>query len=252
MATRTLTSLETSSTTAQSYINYANSAGNDPYSRDVIQDIMELFKEMAEEVKNAKQEASKKLDPFAVVVGVGTGILSSSFGTFSAFAVGVAAAYAWQNGSAIVNTAKKVYESILEAPVLSPLPPNRDECILINKTPISRNWWKKESSHSEGNLDVNFGNEVMTFRFNLNDSEYPISKEDLLTLYTIMCRKLENKTLDPQRCKNILFQMETVSVPFDDRSSVMGLLKRKQKAYGLVRALNIHCDRLLGFKADKL
>lgn len=213
-------------------------------------DIMRLLDEMSEDVKKAKAEAAKKLDPSDVVVGVGAGVMFSSLGTFSALALGVTAAYAWHNGSTIADTTKKVYNYFFGTPLPPPDPMRTDEVIRVNLNQQSSGyygWMKGRASYTYGSVDVNFGGgDIHQLRFDLNQRDYPISKEDLFTFYSSMMVKLGDGRLKPERCKEILGQLESSVVSRGGLNpNVKGLIKERQAANGLVKALHQYCDKLL-------
>ena len=212
-------------------------------------DIMKLLNEMSRDIKKAKDEAARKFDLSDMAVGIGAGVLLSSVGTVSAVAAGVTAAYSWHNGTTIAATTKKVYGYFFGEPEAPKQPMRLDELTRIKFDERSSGyfgaWVKGRASNTLGTLDVNLGTEIVPLRFNLNDAEYPISKEDLFGLYTNMHRQLGAKTLSPERCKDILQNLQTIR--FDRGgalSAVTGAIKPEQAANGLVRALRKYVDKL--------
>jgi hypothetical protein len=213
------------------------------------EDVMQLLSEMSDDVKKAKTEALKKLDPTDVVVGVGTGVLLSSLGTFSALAIGVTASYAWHNGTTIADTTKKVYNYFFGMPLPPSEPMKAGELIQVSMDQKSSGyyggWVKGRPSNTYGSLNISLGDEIAQFRFDLNQKQYPVSKEDLFALYSKMFAKLENKTLSPEDCERILSQLASVTMDRGDLyASGKGLINRGQAAHGLVKALNKYCEKL--------
>lgn len=212
-------------------------------------DVMRLLNEMSSDITKAKNEAQKKLDPSDMIIGVGTGVLLSSMGTFSALAAGATAAYAWHHGTTIANTTKNVYNFFLGAPSQSLKPMPKDKHVRVSMDEKSSgyygNWVKGRRSYTHGCLDVKLGNETAQFRCDLNQSEYPVAKEDLFTLYNKMFVKLKDETLSPAECEKVLQQLENISVERGHlHPSVKGLLKPSQAAYALVKALRQYCAKL--------
>lgn len=212
-------------------------------------DVMYLLNEMSTEVKKAKIEAQKKLDPSDLVVGIGTGVALSSLGTFSALAAGVTAAYAWHNGTTIADTTKKVYNYFFGIPLPAPEAMREDQLIRVNMDEKSSGyyggWVKGRPSYTYGSLDVKLGKEIVQFRFDLNQRDYPVSKEDLFTLFSKMFAKLEDKSISSSDSEKILHQLETVSLSRGGLyDPVRGLVKNSQAAFGLVKALRKYCEKL--------
>ncbi len=213
-------------------------------------DVMRLLDEMSEDVKKAKAEAAKKLDPSDVVVGVGTGVALTSLGTFSAIALGITAAYAWHNGTTIVNTTKRVYNCLFGTPLPPPAPMGKNEVIRVNFQERSSGyygaWVKVRQSFTLGSVDVNLDHdEVKQLSFDLNNRAYPVSKEDLFSFYQRMFVKLGNGTLDPAHCRAVLIRLQNVVISRGGLDSdINGLIKDRQAAYGLVKALRQLCDKL--------
>ncbi len=218
--------------------------------------IMGLLDEMSEEVKLAKEEAAKKLDPSDVIVGVGTGIALSPTGVLTALTAGVSAAYAWHNATAIVDTTKKVYEFVsgnTTKVVVAAM--EEGEAIRTKFQEHSTGIWgkyvKKRQSHTVGTLDVNLGKELpMRLTYDLNNERYPIAKEDLCTLYREMFENLKEKTLKPEKCLQVLDGLEKWT---DKRGGLHkkfeGLIKPKQRAYCLVESLRGYCEKLTAASA---
>lgn len=213
-------------------------------------DVMRLLDEMSEEIKKAKAEAAKKLDPADLVVGIGAGIASVPLGTVSALAIGVTAAYAWHNGTTITETTKKVCNYFLGSLQPLSLPLREDEMIRIHLQEKSSGyygaWVKNRQSFTHGSVHVNLGQgEIMRLPFNLNEPSYPVSKEDLFTLYQRMFVKLEKGTLSSKRCKDILNALQHVVISRGGLNpDVKGIIKERQAAHGLVKALFKLCDKL--------
>ncbi len=213
------------------------------------QDVMVLLNEMSSELRKAKAEAQKKLDPTDVFVGVGTGIAASSLGPISALAVGVTAAYAWHNGSTIVDTTKKVYNYFFGGSLPQPDSMRPREYVRVSMDQQSSGyygWLRGRSSQTYGHLDVKLDrNEIVQFRLDLNRHEYPISKEDLLTLYSRMFEKLQDKSLSANTCERILSQLENQTISRGElHPSVDGLIRPSQSANALVKALRKYCEKL--------
>jgi tetratricopeptide (TPR) repeat protein len=212
-------------------------------------DVMRLLNEMSDDVRKAKNEADKKLDPSDVVVGVGTGIFLSSMGSFTALAVGVTAAYAWHNGTTIADTTKKIHNYFSGKTVPPKQPMGADEVVRVTMDEHSSgyygSWFKKRGSNTLGTLDVNLPGEVVQFRIDLNQNDYPVSKEDLFTLYKKMFTQLKEGTLSPEGCEKVLNQLHQVKI---DRGGlhepVNGLAKKSQAAHGIVKALTQYCEKL--------
>ena len=216
-------------------------------------DIMRLLNEMSRDVKKAKEEAANKLDPSDVIIGVGAGVMLSSVGTISAMAAGVTAAYSWHNGTTIATTTQKIYRFFFGASEAPPMPMHEEKLTRVSFNERSSGyfgaWVKGRSSYTFGTVDINFGQEVVPVRFNLNDPDYPISKEDLFALYSHMHNQLEKKTLSPERCKEILQQLEEIQIYRSGLFPIVrGLIRPEQAASGLVRALRKCADKLLLFK----
>lgn len=184
MATVTLTRQEAASL---AYVNSSQSKEDDPYSREVERDVMALFSEMLEDSKRVEHEAEKKFEFSSLAVGISTGIFCHSLGPYSALAFGLIAAYTCRNLSTISDTAKTVYLYCSRTPVLPCTSMKPEELIRISR-------------NSADTLEINFGNEVRTLSFNLNDRKYPIAQKDLRKFYGFLFKKLENRTLDPKRC----------------------------------------------------
>ena len=212
-------------------------------------DIMDLLREMSNDVKKAKKESQKKLNFSDAAVGIGTGVFCSSLGAVSAFAFGVTAAYAWHNGSTIVDTTKKVYNFFFGEPLLPPQPMRKDELIRVELDAHSSGYYGKwvegRTSYTYGHVDIQLSEtEICQFRFDLNQAEYPISKEDLFTLYSRMFEKLKDGSMTPARCKSMLTQLERQTIPRGRlHPTAHGLIKPEQAAHGLVKALRRYCDK---------
>ncbi len=217
--------------------------------RERSDDILQLLGEMSTDVKKAKAEAQNKLNPSDVVVGVGAGVALTTLGTpITAVALGVTAAYAWHNGTTISDTTKKVYNYFFGAPLPPPQPMEKGQSMrfhLDEKSSGYYGWMRGRQSYTYGSVDINLGDEIAQFRFDLNQTDYPICKEDLFTLYTKMFEKLRDKTLSPQGCKAVLAQLEKVTI---DRgrlhAATLGLIKSTQAAYGLARAIIKLCNKM--------
>jgi hypothetical protein len=212
-------------------------------------DVMRLLSEMSSDVKKAKAEAKKKFDPSDVVVGVGAGIIAAPLGTVSALAIGMTAAYAWHNGTTITATGSKIYNYFFGMPLPPPQPMGKDEHIRValdQKSSGYYGWIRGRSSYTLGHVDIKLAdNEYVQYRFDLNRAEYPISKEDLFTLYSRMHEKLKDRSMQPHQCKAILSQLQQVDIGRGGlHFSVHGLIKPQQAAYGLVNALVKYCDKL--------
>ncbi len=212
-------------------------------------EVMVLLDEMSSELTKAKAEALKKLDPSDLFVGVGTGIAATSLGPISALAVGVTAAYAWHNGSTIVDTTKKVYNYFFRGPLPQPDAMRRGEYVRVSMDQQSSGyygWLRGRSSQTYGHLDVKLDqNEIVQFRLDLNRLEYPISKEDLLSLYRRMFEKLEDKSLSGKGCERILSQLEKQNISRGELyPPVNGLIRPTQSANALVKALRKYCEKL--------
>lgn len=212
-------------------------------------DVMRLLNEMSSDVKKAKAEAQKKLDPSDVVVGVGAGVIAAPLGTFSALAIGVTAAYAWHNGTTITDTVSKTYNYFFGTPLPPPQPMGENEHIRValdQKSSGYYGWIRGRSSYTLGHIDIKLSEfEYVQYRFDLNRAEYPISKEDLFTLYSGMFEKLKDGSMQPDQCKAILSQLEQATIGRGGlHFAVHGLIRPQQAAYGLVNALNRYCEKL--------
>jgi hypothetical protein len=212
-------------------------------------DVMRLLDEMTEDIRKAKMEAAKKLDPSDLVVCAATTFLAaSSFGALSAVALGVTSAYAWHNGSTIADTAKKAYNYAFGTPTrANPM----DEGLLIRTRfkEVSSGYWgwsQGRGSHTYGFEDINLGGgEVISLPFDLNNKTYPVSREDLYTLYQRMFAKLKDNTLEPQRCKEILKKLQHVMISRGVHGhNVIGLIRETQAASGIVNELVKYCNKL--------
>ncbi len=213
-------------------------------------DVMRLLDEMSEDIKNAKAEAVKKLDPSDVFVGVGAGILLAPLGTVSALAIGVTSAYAWHNGATVTETTKKVYNYFFSTPQPVVTPVSEEEVLRVKLQETSSgyygSWVKKRQSYTVGTVEINIGkDEVMQFNFDLNNKQYPISKEDLLSLYSRMFSKLKEGSLEPAHCKSILQRLQTEVISRGGLNpDVVGLTSDRQAAHGLVKAMLNYADKL--------
>lgn len=204
-------------------------------------DVMNLLREMSSDIKKAEAEALK-LKPSDLLIGLGTVVFFSPTETVSAAALGVTTAYAWHHGTIIANTTKKVYNFFFGAPLLPRLPMEKEQYVRVTMDERSSgyygNWVKGRPSYTCGSVDIKIGDEIAQFRFDLNQSEYPLAKEDLFVLYSKMFTKLKDETLSPIECKKVLHQLEHITI---DRGGfhpvARGLIRPMQAAYGLVKAL---------------
>ncbi len=213
------------------------------------EDVMCLLNEMSSDVKKAKAEAKKKLDPSDVIVGVGAGIIAAPLGPLTALGIGVTAAYAWHNGTTITDTVSKTYNYFFGSALPLPEPMQGDEHIRVafdQKSSGYCGWMRGRPSYTLGHIDIKLSEfEYAQCRFDLNRGEYPISKEDLFTLYSRMFEKLKDGSMQPAECKAILSQLEQVIISRGPLHSAMhGVIRSQKAAYGLVKALNRYCDKL--------
>lgn len=217
-------------------------------------DITQLLVEMAQEVQQAKSEAEKKYNPSDFAVGLGTGITLASFGLVPAAVAGFTAATAWHNRSSIADTTRKVYQYFMGGSVPVKEPMREDELTRLTMDPISSgiwgSWVKRRGSHTYGTYEINLGKESISLRVDLSNPQYPISKEALFTLYKTLVAQLEQGKMKPERCQEILKQMEEIKVPRLDpetgrQSVIRGFIKGAQAGYGLfARSLNVYCEKL--------
>ena len=210
-------------------------------------DILILLDEMSKELTRAKEEAQKMIKPSSLFVGIGTSVFLASLGTVAPIVVGVTAAYAWNNGTAL-STIKKVYNDCLGKSSTAVLPPvSSDQEVDWQFDSISTGWYgwaKGRLSQTEGTLRVNLGTEVVPLRFNLNDTDYPIAKTDLLALYKRLFTLVREDRLEPARCKEILCKMENLTIPRERfNETISGVIRGGQGAYALVRKLKNLCDK---------
>lgn len=213
-------------------------------------EMMKLLDEMTEDVKNAKAEAAKMLNPSDVFVGIGIGIVLAPIGTMTALATGTAAAYAWHHGTTIAAGAKKAQDFIFGNQEPLPIAMERDELIRVNFQKKSSGlygaWVKGRQSNTVGTVDINLGkDEKISFGFDLNNQKYPISKEDLFSLYRDITFRLGNGSMEPNQCRNILDQLQKIVVPRGGlHPNVKGFIKEKQAAFSLVKSMLQLCDKL--------
>ncbi len=225
-------------------------------------DIMRLLKEMLLEVKRAKNEAAKKLDPSDVAVGIATAMaLTNPLGYIYAFTTGMVTTYAWHNGTTISDVSKRIYSFVFKTPQTPVTPMAEHELIRASMSPISTGYWgwaKGYGSGTAGVLEVNLGkNEVLQLPYNLDDSEYPICKEVLCTFFNTLMEKINDKSLDPKRCKDILQEMETMKISRVPKvpegvqiaserikPPINGVIRQTQGAWGLVKSVKKLCGQL--------
>jgi hypothetical protein len=202
-----------------------------------------LLDEMADEVRTAKVEAGKKLDPSDLVMGVITGIGASSalaLGPVAAGVAGVAAAYAWHNGTTISDTLRRASNYLSNVPIAPQRPMVLESYVRINFDEQSSGYYnglvRGRQSYTTGHVDINLGNgNVIQYRFDLNQSKYPISKEDLFDLYRILVSNLRNGKITGERCKEILEHLKNDDIPRNGMPTVQGFIKKETAAYNLVK-----------------
>lgn len=211
--------------------------------------VMRLLEEMSDDIEKAKTEAQGKLGTSDVVVGTGIAAFMGTFGMVQAIGLGVTVAYAWHNGTTIADTTKKVYNYFFNAPLPPPEPMRTDQHIRVNLDEKSSGyygrWIRWRPSYTLGSIDIKLGDEVVQYRFDLNRSDYPLSKEDMFNLCSKMFTKLRDNTLSPEDCEKVLSLLENSTVNRGElHPSVRGLIKPTQAAHCLVRELNQFCGKL--------
>lgn len=211
--------------------------------------IMKLIEELKADVVEAKREAAGKFSMGDVAVGIGVAaVIVPPAGVLYGAATGVSAMYAFRNSETVSWAAKKVYNWAMGVTTPEPVPMREDELTRISFKESSSGYWgyfvQRRASTTVGTLEINLGEDAqVALPFNLNEKDR-ISKEHLLSLFQIMNQKVTEGRMSPDRCLQILNQLETVNV---DRGplhpQVNGLIKTTSPTYAIVTLLRETCEK---------
>lgn len=213
------------------------------------QQIIALINDLKNDVNAAKAEAQSRFGLSEVSAGIAVAAvmvppLGMAYGAIS----GISAMYAVRHSPAISSVAKAVYRFVkgIEAPKVQPMTDN--ELVRAEFSETSSGYWgyfvQRRRSTTVGTIQVNMGRDsVYSIPFNLNQRD-KIAKADLLDLLQFMTRSVNSNALSPQRCLDILTQLETITM---DRGSLNpsqhGFISKTASTYAIVTLLKETCQQ---------
>lgn len=211
--------------------------------------IMKLIDELKADVVEAKREAAGKFSMGDVAVGIGVAaVVVPPAGIIYGAATAVSAMYAFRNSETISWAASKVYSWAMGIPTPVPNPMKDDELTRISFKESSSGYWgyfvQRRASTTVGTLQVNLGGgEEFALPFNLNDKD-KIAKEGLLNLFQVLNQKVTQGQMTPQKCLQILNQLETMNIERGAlHPQVHGLIKQTSPTYAIVTLLRETCEK---------
>lgn len=186
--------------------------------------IVQVIEEMKEELERAQKCAASKLDTSDLLIA--TAITASApVGAAYAVLAGVAATYAWRNKTTIAKASRSVYHFFSGMQEKAPKPMGREQMLSVEFDETSSGYLgyamgRKSQTVGRVRIALDHGEEI-AIRFNA-DERNKISKLDVLNLYQLLNKKVQDGSLSPKRCLALLDQLQDIRV---DRGKEKGVFK---------------------------
>jgi|GEM_PF-5047592 hypothetical protein len=181
--------------------------------------IKDVMAELRRDVLEAREEAQSRWSLSEVFLSVATAACLTSpttvMGAAGLTAIAASVGYAYRSRSELAAAVSFAYRSAMKIQEIVPEPMKPNELLRAQFSKTSSGLWghyvQGRSSATVGTMEINLG-DVIALPFDLNDSRDPIDRLALSSLLETMNERLTQKTLNPDRCLEILKELKSCTL----------------------------------------